>query len=158
MSGNGVSSKLRKFDLDSLHDRELVMKMLSWETTYTLSSEGQELFRLDENKTTTSVDVETQIIKKTLNNFDFSSDDQDVLFYRYIFGTYYKSSTEYDKEVISKSYYMINNRCMYYTTLVPKKGDKLIDVPMLTLQGNKIMLFDLVKDAKYVLFQPFSMT
>lgn len=137
------------FTKNHVKDRPLILKMLQFEDEYGKSKDGQKLYKTKLLLPHTLKPIYT-IHKHVLNNFGFDTSDTSVKNYRTIFSYYYKSPTEYDKEVLDSVYYMKNNKCVYYKKQVPKIGEKLIDCNLLCIDGTtKITLFDVLKDKKF---------
>jgi hypothetical protein len=137
------------FTKDHVKNRELIIKMLQFEDEYGKSRDGQNLYRTKLLLPHTLKPIYA-IHKHVLNHFGFDTSDLSVKNYRKIFSYYYKSPTEYDKDVLDSVYYMKNNKCVYYQKPTPKIGDKFIDCNLLCIDGTtKIRLFDILKDEKF---------
>jgi hypothetical protein len=95
----------------------------------------------------------------TLLHFNFDSSDESVETYRTIFRTYYISPTNYDSDVIGASYYMLNNKVMFYTGVAPELDKTIPNVPIYTMNQEKIMLHDAVDtNATTTIIAAFSLT
>ncbi len=151
-----IETEKKSFTEETIKDRELIIKMLRYEDTIFLGDYGKSLFFTD-GSTLDSMEPYFMIHRKVLDQFDFTTTDDDVKNYRKIFSYYYKSPTNYDKDVISAVAYMRENKCIYYTTPVINIGDTLPDVQLLSLDGNKTNLLDHVdNNNKYTFIGAFS--
>jgi len=122
--------------------------MLNFEDKLYFSNEGQQII-LDNNNLV-SLEGSKIIQRITLNNFGFESKDYDLDIYRKIFSYYYKSSIDYDKEILNSVYYMRENRCLYYTSPKINVGDIIPDITIFDLDGiNKVNLHTIIKSGDY---------
>lgn len=152
--------KMIKFTLDHTHNKELVVKMLTYEDAYGKSEEAMKIYtsKLSHPHTLFPIYV---IHKKVLTDFGFDTSDESVTNYRKIFSVFYKSPTEYDRDVINSVYYMKNNKCMFYKKPMPKVGDKITDCSILNLDGSSTTLFNAlhsISNAEYYFMCSFSMS
>jgi hypothetical protein len=140
----------QEFTENELSNRDLVIRMLKWESEYMCSEEGQQRYRTIGSGQFTSLDNEYAFNRRVLREFGFTTTDHSVANYRQIFRTYFRSPTDYDAEVIQASHYMRNNRCVFYTTPEIHPGDKIPDVPLLTSGAGQmpISLYDAIRDYK----------
>ena len=85
---------------ENVIDRDLVIKMLTFENEYGRGA-GQNIYNIF-----TKHDLQPQktINRHVLNHFGFDSSDESVNMYRTIFKTYYRSASNYDKEVLDCVY------------------------------------------------------
>lgn len=125
-------STAKEFGDHELNNRDLVIKMLRWESEFMCSPEGQARYKAKGSGQFTSLDNEYAFNRRVLREFGFTTNDQSVANYRRIFRTYFRSPTDYDHDVINASHYMRNNRCVFYTTPEIQVGDQIPDVPLLT--------------------------
>jgi hypothetical protein len=114
-----------EFTQEHLLDRDLIIRMLKHEEDIATSQWGQKRYKDPLNRVSISLDNEYAFNRRTLHDFGFSNSDQSVQNYRTIFRTYFKDPLNYDKEVIGSSYYMRNNRCVYYTAKPILAGELL---------------------------------
>jgi hypothetical protein len=134
-----------EFGDKELHDRDTVIQMLKWESEYMCSPEGQARYKAVGSGQFTSLDNEYAFNRMVLREFGFSTSDASVANYRRIFGTYYRSPTEYDRDVIGASHYMRNNRCVFYTSPKLTTGDTIPNVPLLTPDDTETTLYDAIQ-------------
>jgi len=131
-----VRAATRTFSEGHLRDRALVIRMLQHEETLATSAAGQDRYRnrlMDADRTLT---VEKGFQRDVLAAFGFATDDGSVETYRRIFKTYFHTPDDYDAGVIGASYYMRNNRCVFYTAPELGVGDVAPNVPLVTLDGR----------------------
>jgi len=95
-------------------DKKLVMEMLKYEEEIATGEWGQNKYRDQYSRVSVSLDNEYMFNRKTLGHFGFNTNSISVSNYRTIFNTYFKDPDNYDKDVIDSSYYMRNNRCVFY--------------------------------------------
>jgi len=158
----GVSKKkhenLKPFTEECILNKELVIKMLKYEDEFAYTDKGQEIYKTELLFPHNTLGAIYAIHRCVLDNFGFDTSDTSVENYRKIFSYYYNSPTDYDNEVLSSVFYMRSNKCVYYTKPKPTINDKLIDVNLLTLNGDNITLYDILKqyDYKYAFVGAFS--
>ena len=138
----------QEFTEIELSTRDLVIRMLKWESEYMCSEEGQQRYKTIGSGQFTSLDNEYAFNRRVLREFGFTTNDFSVANYRKIFRTYFRSPSDYDADVINSSHYMRNNRCVFYTTPEIKVGDQIPDVPLLTNGNQPITLYDAIRDYK----------
>jgi len=142
----------QEFTNTELANRDLIIRMLKWESEYMCSPEGQQRYRTIGSGQFTSLDNEYAFNRRVLREFGFATTDASVANYRRIFGTYFRSPSDYDTEVIQSSHYMRNNRCVFYTSPEIHPGDQIPDVPLLTSSSSSgqmpISLYDAIRDYK----------
>lgn len=126
-----LQQQQKEFTDLELTNRELVIKMLRWESEFMCSPEGQARYKAQGSGQFTSLDNEYAFNRRVLREFGFTTNDSSVANYRRIFQTYFQSPTDYDHDVIQASHYMRNNRCVFYTTPEIHVGDQIPDVPLL---------------------------
>jgi hypothetical protein len=99
------------------------------------------------------LDPQLIIQRHVLTVFGFSTTDIDVQNYRNIFRTYYKSATDYDKDVLSSVLYMRENKCVYYTAPIINVGDNIqedLKISLFYPNGtDQCRIFDLINQEKY---------
>ncbi len=162
--GRYIGKQLKPFTEQHVKDRELVIKMLKFETDYAKSEKGQMMYKNPLNFPGTSLTVEYAFNRVTLTEFGFETDDTDVENYRSIFRTYFKSPTDYDKEVIEASYYMKNNKCVFYEKAPMLLGQKIPNCDLYYLNGEtKTTLYDTIINndgtvPTYSIFAAFSLS
>lgn len=151
----------KPFTKKQVNDKQLVIKMLKYEEEYAKALKGQELYKNSLNEPLISLNVEKIFNRITLNNFGFDTSDESVEMFRTIFRAYYKSSLDYDADVINSSYYMRGNKCMFYKEQNLFIGDKIPDTILYNVDGIKnISLHNIVKglNANYVMIAAFSLS
>lgn len=141
-------------------DKQLVIKMLQFETAYAKSDAGRELYATTLNKPLISLNVEKTLNRITLSEFGFDTTDESVETFRTIFKTYYKSPTDFDVDVINASYYMKGNKLMYYQMPELALGQKIPDCDLLCLDETVRTLFSAIAkmSAKYTVIAAFSLS
>lgn len=146
----------QEFTETELSNRDLVIRMLKWESEYMCSPEGQQRYRTIGSGQFTSLDNEYAFNRRVLREFGFTTTDHSVANYRRIFRTYYRSATDYDSEVLDASHYMRNNRCVFYTSPKIHPGDQIPNVPLLTSgpEQKQISLYDAIQDYKLPITTP----
>ena len=143
-----ISSSAEQFTDTQLLDRDLVIRMLTWESDYMCSEAGQARYKQSGSGQFTSLDNEYAFNRMVLRNFGFTTDDSSVANYRRIFQTYFHNPDDYDTEVIGSSHYMRNNRCVFYKTPEIKCGDVIPNVPLLTPDSQNITLYEAINKHK----------
>lgn len=128
-------NKLLPFTNDNVLDRDLVIRMLQHEEIIATSDWGQNHYRDPFSRVSISLDNEYAFNRKTLSDYGFNTSNENVANYRTIFRTYFKDPDNYDKEVINASYYMRNNRCIFYRSIPLKGGDLLPNCRLYMLDG-----------------------
>lgn len=159
--GRKDPNKTKPFTHNDVKNRDLVIKMLKFEEQYTKSEAGQSLYGDILNDPMISLTVEKMINRITLEHFDFDTDDENVETYRTIFRNYYKSSTDYDKEVLDSVHYMRENKCVYYNHKPLNIGDTIPDCNLLKINGKDVTsIYNEIKDKnyKYTLLAAFSLS
>jgi hypothetical protein len=127
-----LSTEPIDFAEQQLRNRELVIRMLKWESEFMCSPEGQARYKTQGSGQFTSLDNEYAFNRRVLREFGFMTNDISVANYRRIFRTYFRTPADYDHDVINSSHYMRNNRCVFYTTPEIQVGDTIPNVPLLT--------------------------
>lgn len=121
------------FTQAQVQNRDLVIKMLQYEEELATGDEGQQRYK--DPFSGTSLDTEYSFHRQTLHHFGFEPSDESVANYRTIFKTYFKDPDNYDHEVINSSYYMRNNRCVFYRSKPLTAGDTLPNCRLYMLDG-----------------------
>jgi hypothetical protein len=147
--GHTNENEKNPFTKNHVLDKDLVIRMLKYEDQYGKSEDGQIHYKTKLNFPTQSLMVIYSFHKQTLDHFGFDTSDESIKNYRSIFRTYYKSPVDYDKDVLSSVYYMRANKCVYYNSPIVKVGDKLTNCNLLTTNGTKTNLFDVLAQHKY---------
>ncbi len=154
----GKVSNLVNFTQKDIENRKLIIQILKYEDSLILGSVGDNIFK--SNAFELFTDLETTYIfhRLTLNYFNFESDDESVENYRKIFSHYYKSPTDYDKEVIESVAYMRENRCVFYTSEKLNIGDTFPDSELYELDGKtKVSIYNKInKEDNYTIIGAFS--
>ena len=148
---------LRSFTQDDVNNRDLILQMLKYEDNYT-RNQGQDIYRIYNQHT---LEPGYAIIRHVLLHFGFFTTDDDVNIYRSIFKAYYRSATDYDKEVLDSVHYMKNNKCVYYTKPKLQIGMQIPDCNLLTTDNKSIQLqniIDSVRPFNHLFLCAFSMS
>jgi len=156
----GVTKNKNEFVLEDIKNRELILDMLKYEDTLYLSNEGQSTLR-NYGSNFSSLESSKIIQRQTLEKFNFCSSEESLKNYRKIFQHYYRSSIDYDNEILQSVFYMRENRCLYYTEPELIIGDKLPDVELFNLDGTtKNNLYDILdkKDYNNCIIAAFSLS
>lgn len=156
----GVDSSGKVFSYEDIKNRELILKMLEYEDKLYLSDKGQEILK-NYGDNFVSLEGSKIIQRMTLQSFGFSSSDDSMKNYRRIFHNYYNSSEDYDKEVLSKVFYMRENRCLYYKEPEINIGDTLPDIDVYNLDGKtQTSIHNILnnKDYNHCIIAAFSMS
>ena len=166
----------KSLTLDDIKNKELIIKMLNYEENLTKSDYGKSLYKNTLNGPLVSLNIEKVLNKLTLDHFGFNNDECDVLNYRSIFRTYYKSPDNYDKDVLDAVHYMRENKCVYYKNKSLNIGDILPNCNIYSIDNvddvdnvdnvdnidaiTKISLYDIIKghNYKYIMFGAFSLS
>ena len=151
---------LKDFNMDHVLNRDLVIRMLKFEDLVIHSDLGKSIYNDDSFEHFSSLEAMYTIHRYVLNEFGFKTTDKDVANYRKIFATYYKSPTDYDKEVLNCVTYMRENKCVYYAGRDFNIGNKFEDVSIHELDGKTItsLLSKINKDDEYTFLSGFSNT
>lgn len=173
---SGIS---QPFTQKHLKDRNLIISMLKAEEILWKSDIGQDLHRTEaeinvnfpqcERKKLKLDMAQYEIQRRILLDFGFSPDKESTDNYREIFRTYYRSPTDYDKEVLDSVHYMRHNRCVYYTAPIINVGDNIKDVlkdpeqPPINVQnlaGENKALLDIINNIpeQKIILAAFSMS
>ena len=142
--GSQKGQPTKKFTLDDVKNKQLVIKMLSSEHEYGTSDVVKNMY---ENKIVYPIHdltITYAVHRHILNKFGFDTSDESVQNYRKIFKHYYNSPYDYDKDVISSVYYMKYNKCIFYKEPVINVGDSIINCNLLDINGNKTSLFSIL--------------
>lgn len=132
-----INNDSKPFTIDNVRDKQLVIEMLNYEELLTKSDQGQSLYKNVLNNPLISLTIEKTLNRMTLAHFNFNTDDISVETYRTIFRTYYRSPTDYDKDVLDAVHYMRENKCVYYKNSDLNIGDKIPDCVLSNLDGTK---------------------
>lgn len=157
----GKTKESKQFTLNDVNNKELVILMLKYEEQLTKSNYGQSLYKNELNNPYTSLTVEKALNRLTLKHFNFDTSDASVENYRLIFKTYYSSPSNYDQDVINSSFYMRNNKCMYYKSKKLNVGDLIVDCQLYNLDGiNKMSIHDILhkNEFNYAMLCAFSLS
>ena len=146
----------KPFTAADVADRALVIAMLEHEERLAKSPEGQDRYRNPLNDPDRTLTVEKGFHRDTLAAFGFATDDDSVAAYRTIFRTYFRSVDDYDAGVIGASYYMRNNRCVFYTAPPLELGAVIPDAPLRTLADERTTLYDQLVPGAAMLVCAFS--
>jgi hypothetical protein len=153
-------NNLNDFTINHVLNRELVIKMLKFEDQIIHGDVGKSIYDDDSFEHFSSLEAMYTIHRYVLNQFNFKTTDKDVANYRKIFATYYKSPTDYDKEVLNCVTYMRENKCVYYAGRDFRIGDTFEDVNVYELDGKSMtsLLSKINKEDEYTFIGGFSNT
>lgn len=147
------------FTIDDVKNKNLVIQMLNYEELITKSDTGQSLYKNKLNLPLVSLNVEKALNRLTLIHFNFDTSDESVELYRSIFKNYYRSATDYDKDVLGAVHYMRENKCVYYTKPIINIGDTIPNCDLYELDGKtKTSLYDIINNSDYTLIESFSLS
>ena len=147
--GKTDKRSLKKFEQKDVNNKSLVILMLKYEEQLTKSEFGQSLYKNILNRPLVSLNVEKTLNRLTLSHFDFDTSDENVEMYRNIFRTYFKSPTDYDKDVINSVHYMRENKHVFYNNKEIKVGDIIPNCDLFDYNSmNKSSLYDILGERK----------
>jgi hypothetical protein len=146
--------------MDHVRDKKMVIPMLQYEEQLTKSEYGQNLYRNFLNNPLISLTVEKILNRLTLSHFGYDTSDESVENYRTIFKTYYKSPTDYDKEVTDSVHYMRENKVVYYTSNKIVPNDIAPNCNLYKLNGETVTtLYDEInRQSRYTVVAGFSLS
>lgn len=137
-------NKLIIFTDEIIKNKNLIIEMLKYEDSLILGDIGKQIYEEDSSLSTCSLFPEYTLHRLTLAKFGFNTSDDSVETYRKIFKYYYKSSTDYDNDVLSSVTYMRQNRCLYYKEPIIEIGDTLPNCELYNLDGKtKSTIYDI---------------
>lgn len=146
----------KDFTEGTLLERKLIIEMLKYEDSIIKGDIGTKIYQNPSFSPTESFEAERAIIRLVLDKFDFKTEDSDVKNYNKIFKTYYKSPTEYDKEVLNSVAYMRENRCVYYTSPEVKVGDILKDCRIYDIDDKQTSIRESMGEFDHAFIAGFS--
>jgi hypothetical protein len=151
-------NNIRSFTEDNIKNRELILNMLKYEDETIHGEIGKSIYDNESYEHFSSLETTYMFHRITLNAFGFKTTDEDLQNYRKIFSYYYKSPTEYDKEILESVTYMRENKCVYYTGKTYNVGDVYDNVEVYDITGkNKINVIDKINPVdKYTIVGAFS--
>ncbi len=116
---------LGPFTKKHIFDKELVLKMLSYEDAYIFSPEGQDLYSSFGFQRFTSSEPEFSTARRTLSHFGFDTDDESLSNYRHINANWYKGPHpgQHDPDIMAAVVYLRANKCLRYTLPKPCRGE-----------------------------------
>ncbi len=145
----GLEKNLISFDESHIKNKELILKMLKFEDELFLSEQGQQ-FLNDYGNNILSLEGSKSIQRKTLNYFGFESKNSDLKNYRRIFHNYFKSSTNFDSDVMNSVFYMRENRCLYYKSPQLEINEIIPNIGIYDLDGKtQYELHELIRSKKF---------
>jgi hypothetical protein len=158
--GKTDKKSLNKFEKKDVNNKLLIIEMLKYEEQLTKSEFGQSLYKNPLNMPLVSLHVEKTLNRLTLSQFDFDTSDENVEMYRTIFRTYFKSPTDYDKDVINSVHYMRENKCVYYNLPIINIGDVIPDCKLYNYTPIKeSSLYNILNNkSDYAIFGAFSLS
>jgi len=160
-SDGADANATKPFTNNDVNNRYLVISMLKYEEALVRSDFGQTLYNNPLNRPLVTLNVEKSINRLTLSHFGYDTTDNSVANYRSIFRHYYRSPTDYDKEVLDSVHYMRENKCVYYTKEPLKVGQLMPNCRLFTIDGTtQVNLHDVIQKeaAKYTVVAAFSLS
>ena len=136
------------FTPEHVKDRNLIIKMLKYENNIILSQTPDTL--------QTNFDFIIDTHKRVLANFGFNINNYCIQNYRKIFSNYYRSPTNYDREVLDSVVYTRENKCVYYTRPILNINDKIPNISLYDLDKSILQIYDLFDKFKYGIIVAFS--
>lgn len=154
-------SNHQPFTQDNIANRALMLNMLRKEDELYFSSIGQE--HLSAHGGASSIEGGKVLQRAILSDFGFDTSDSSLANYRTVIHHYYRSPTDYDKEIMASVVYLRENKLLYYTTPKPVTGQPYIDVPIYHSNGTKTRLKNIIASAKlqqkqYLICAAFSLS
>jgi hypothetical protein len=137
------------FTQQNVKDKNLVLKMLSFEDEYGKSNTVKNMYRDELLYHHRDLTITYAIHRYVLDKFGFDTSDESVENYRSIFLNYYNSPSDYDNDVISSVYYMKYNKCVFYDKPLLNIGDVIIDCKLLDINGGDTTLFSILNDSHF---------
>lgn len=152
--------QLKEFTLNDANNKNLVIKMLKYEEQLAKGDFGKMMYTNPLNNPFTSLTVEKALNRKTLQEFGFDTSDTSLNNYRSIFKTYFKSPYDYDKDIIDASYYMRNNRCVFYTSKKLNINDIMPNFELYTINNTITSIYDIINknNVEYTIIAGFSLS
>ena len=150
----------KEFTINDAHNKALIIKMLQYEDIFS-KNEGQAFYKNPIYRPYISLDIILTINRIVLDKFGYDTSDTSVENYRCIFNIYFKSSDDYDKEVMQSVHYMRENKCIYYKNPPIKIGQIIPNCELTKLNGKtKTTLYNAIKneDGRYTVFAAFSLS
>lgn len=153
----------KPFVMTNVLNKELVIKMLQEEEKIAKSEIGKIMYQNPLNLPFTTFNVEYALNRMVLLKFGFDTTWVSVKNYRSIFRTYFKSPTNYDVDVINASYYMKNNRCVFYTSPELNIGDLIPNGKLFELNKAKTSIYAVLNNLqdsayRYTIIAGFSLS
>lgn len=140
-----ITTQLVPFTKNDVLNKELIIRMLKYETAIALDPNiGARLYDNTILEPLTTLNVEKILNRLTLIKFNFDATDESVKMYRTIFSNYYQSPTSYDHDVINASYYMRNNKTVFYKSTALTLNDTIPNVPIHTMEKKIVMLHEII--------------
>ena len=152
---------INKFEKKDVNNKDLVIEMLKYEEQITKSDYGQSMYKNMLNRPLISLTVEKSLNRLTLSKFGFDTSDENVEMYRTIFRTYFKSPSNYDKDVINSVHYMRENKCVFYKAPILEINDVSPNVILHDyISLTKQTLHDIMTESKanYTITAAFSLS
>lgn len=140
-----TTAKLRPFTSMDVANKELVVKMLTFEDSIMLGEKGKAIFADKSIPHLTSLDAYYIFHRMALAQFGFTTTDEDIATYRTIFLSYYNGPHDYDADVLGSVCYMRQNKCVYYDAPLIEIGDVAPDVDLLNLDGTPTTFHSLLR-------------
>jgi hypothetical protein len=148
---------LSKFTIEHLDNRQLIINMLKHEDSIIHGDIGKTIFEDPSYEHFSSLEGMHTIHRIVLHDFNFINDDEAVQKYKKIFLKYYKSPSEYDKEVLDSVTYLRENKSLYYTSPDYDVGDKFKPIAVYDVSKNLVNLKDKINPGdRYTIIEGFS--
>lgn len=139
----------KSFTQEHVKNKNLILEMLKYEDEFGKSDTVKNMYQDEISYLHRDLTVTYAVHRYVLNKFGFDTSDESVKNYRSIFMNYYKSPSDYDKDIISSVYYMKNNKCVFYDKPKINIGDNLIDCKLLDINGNITSLYAILNNNKF---------
>ena len=97
------------FTKKHIQNKQLIINMLQFEDTIIHSEFGKSIYDDNSYEHFTNLEAMYAIHRYVLKYFNFHTNEDNIENYRKIFSYYYKSPTDYDKDVILAVSYMREN-------------------------------------------------
>jgi hypothetical protein len=95
-----------EFSLETIMNKKLILKMLEYEESIINGDIGKLIYNNYSNEHLCFLEFQIAIHKIVLKDFNFSNNESDIQNYKMIFSYYYKSSNNYDKDIINAVSYL----------------------------------------------------
>lgn len=139
----------RPFMESDISNKELILTMLRHEDSLMLGPAGAAIFADKTLPHLTDLDTYFIFHRAALSAHGFTTTGEDVANYRKIFSHYYAGPQAFDADVLGAVCYMRQNKCVYYTAPLIHLGDDAPNTDLLTLNGARTSLFEMLDTQKH---------